>query len=161
MRKALEEAQYSAVGSVVDTDTDDDDHEFKTKSGELVRVDRSAIVSAMRKRMWVERMSTGNIANSGGPKCVVATTPIEKEDTPMEKKKRKKPKRTEAKEGKSDAIVKEAVTDDLDEAERDEGSIFAQTTGSSNATWVECDKCKKVRTLKTLWPPFAVLSLSF
>ena len=27
----------------------------------------------------------------------------------------------------------------------DDSSIFGQTTGSSNATWVECDKCKKVR----------------
>ena len=32
--------------------------------------------------------------------------------------------------------------------ERDEGSIFGQTTGSSNATWVECDKCGKVRHVK-------------
>ena len=29
----------------------------------------------------------------------------------------------------------------------DESSIFGQTTGSSNATWVECDKCKKVSEL--------------
>ena len=26
----------------------------------------------------------------------------------------------------------------------EESSIFGQTTGSSNATWVECDKCQKV-----------------
>jgi len=30
----------------------------------------------------------------------------------------------------------------------DESSIFGQTTGSSNATWVECDKCKKWRRLR-------------
>ena len=34
------------------------------------------------------------------------------------------------------------------EIERDEGSIFGQTTGSSNSTWVECDKCKKWRRLR-------------
>mmetsp|Transcript_5654 Transcript_5654/g.12025 ORF Transcript_5654/g.12025 Transcript_5654/m.12025 type:complete len:246 (+) Transcript_5654:117-854(+) len=34
------------------------------------------------------------------------------------------------------------------EMERDEGSIFGQTTGASNSTWVECDKCKKWRRLR-------------
>ena len=29
--------------------------------------------------------------------------------------------------------------------EEEETSIFGQTVGSSNATWVECDRCKKVR----------------
>jgi hypothetical protein len=37
------------------------------------------------------------------------------------------------------------VDDDLD---RDGGSIFGATTGSSNSTWVECDKCKKWRRLR-------------
>jgi len=35
-----------------------------------------------------------------------------------------------------------------DVMERDEGSIFGQTTGASNSTWVECDKCKKWRRLR-------------
>ena len=35
--------------------------------------------------------------------------------------------------------------DDLD---RDGGSIFGATTGQSNSTWVECDKCKKWRRLR-------------
>jgi len=30
----------------------------------------------------------------------------------------------------------------------EESSIFGQTTGSSNATWVECDRCKKWRRLR-------------
>lgn len=34
------------------------------------------------------------------------------------------------------------------ETERDEGSIFGQTTGSSQVTWVRCDKCKKWRRLR-------------
>jgi CW-type Zinc Finger len=37
------------------------------------------------------------------------------------------------------------VEDDLD---RDGGSIFGATTGQSNSTWVECDKCKKWRRLR-------------
>ncbi len=36
-------------------------------------------------------------------------------------------------------------TNDNDEMGVDESLIFGQTTGQSNATWVECDKCKKVR----------------
>ena len=34
----------------------------------------------------------------------------------------------------------ELLVDDEDE----ETSIFGQTAGSANATWVECDRCKKV-----------------
>jgi len=41
------------------------------------------------------------------------------------------------------------LKDDSDEPmSADESSIFGQTTGSSNATWVECDKCKKWRRLR-------------
>ena len=39
------------------------------------------------------------------------------------------------------------TTEDL-RGEADGGSIFGQTTGSSNSTWVECDKCKKWRRLR-------------
>ena len=35
-----------------------------------------------------------------------------------------------------------------DEFDRDGGSIFGATTGQSNSTWVECDKCKKWRRLR-------------
>lgn len=42
------------------------------------------------------------------------------------------------------------IGDSLQGASADESSIFGQTTGSSNATWVECDKCKKVRYIHTI-----------
>jgi len=35
--------------------------------------------------------------------------------------------------------------EDTDRKEMEESSIFGQTLGSANATWVECDKCGKVR----------------
>jgi hypothetical protein len=38
-----------------------------------------------------------------------------------------------------------AIDDDSLMGEDAEISIFGQTTGASNATWVECDRCKKVR----------------
>merc|ERR1711933_443269 len=41
------------------------------------------------------------------------------------------------------------VVDSVDEDyDRDGGSIFGQTTGTTNSTWVECDKCKKWRRLR-------------
>jgi len=36
------------------------------------------------------------------------------------------------------------------DAEEEEISIFGQTAGASNATWVECDRCKKVTSLSTM-----------
>jgi len=35
--------------------------------------------------------------------------------------------------------------EDTERKEMEESSIFGQTLGSTNATWVECDKCGKVR----------------
>jgi hypothetical protein len=49
------------------------------------------------------------------------------------------------------------IGDDVQGASVDESSIFGQTTGSSNATWVECDKCKKVSYFfVALSTPFAI-----
>ena len=38
--------------------------------------------------------------------------------------------------------------DPEEDVDRDGGSIFGQTTGATNSTWVECDKCKKWRRLR-------------
>jgi hypothetical protein len=157
MRRALEDDAYSALGSIVDTDTDEDDCEYRTRTG-TIRLDRTTILAAMRKRMWVERMTEGNI-NSGGATTIVAGPPGATsksasgnvENSASTKKKRKKvvvpvPPTAVARRGKDEAPKASAVADLNDDVlERDEGSIFGQTTGSSNATWVECDKCKKVR----------------
>jgi len=50
----------------------------------------------------------------------------------------------------SSSIGKSDNDDNMNEEEfgADESSIFGQTTGGSNATWVECDKCKKWRRLR-------------
>jgi len=45
-------------------------------------------------------------------------------------------------------VPSSSSVDKVADMERDEGSIFGQTTGSSNSTWVECDKCKKWRRLR-------------
>lgn len=152
MRRALEDDAYSALGSIVDTDTDDDESDYRSRGG-TVRLDRSALLGAMRKRLWVERMS-GNTGN------VVGT---EDDDAKSNKKKRKKAlvsvvpaqptsRRKEEAERKR---VAESSADGMGELhdevmDRDEGSIFGQTAGASNATWVQCDKCKKVGVVQFL-----------
>merc|ERR1712238_2458 len=75
MRRALEEDQYSALGSVVDTDSSDDDesdcnayvtygnsHRHLNNSGSneptgnMVRLDRNLILNSMRKKVMLEGM---------------------------------------------------------------------------------------------------------
>jgi hypothetical protein len=150
MRRVLEEDAYSALGSIVDTDTDDDNtNDMKNPSDpcRLRRLDRSAIVAGMRKRLWLERMN-------GTPGSSVVTD----DDNAKRNKKRKKAvvsvappppasrRKDDEIEGKRPVFPSLEGTGDEndDEIDRDEGSIFGQTTGASNATWVECDKCKKV-----------------
>jgi hypothetical protein len=57
-----EEDPYSANGGIVDTDSDIEDN--RAYRGEMVRMDRSALMAAMRKHLWRERLNsaTGNVA---------------------------------------------------------------------------------------------------
>uniref|UniRef100_A0A7S1YBM6 CW-type domain-containing protein n=1 Tax=Grammatophora oceanica TaxID=210454 RepID=A0A7S1YBM6_9STRA len=171
MRRALEEDQYSALGSIVDTESSDEDeaHQYPARRGGTVRLDRASVVLAMRKRLF-------RMAHSGKDNVVIP--PFEEDFT---KKKKQKERAAEAAaasptaSAKSTPRSKEEVTSapsasapaaapaqpnqdnssgmldgDLNDdiMGRDEGSIFGQTTGSSNSTWVECDKCKKWRRLR-------------
>jgi hypothetical protein len=179
MRKALEEDQYSAIGSIVDTDSDSDDHEFMVK-GRPVRLDHNAIMSAMRKRLWMERVSAAGSSTSlnsslsmGGSNINHATggdeDELDEETDHRRGGRKKKKKKGKRKDDGSTGMGSGVMDDDhmggssggdnwssgpdamdlddpaLEEMERDEGSIFGQTTGNSNSIWVECDKCKKVR----------------
>ena len=134
MRKALEEDQYSAVGSVVDTDSDEEESNYHSRSGDVVHLDRNTILAAMRKRVWMERQSR-----------------TQQEEEEYDKEHDSSRKTTKSSSLKKKAKVSEAICapmeemQDNDVMDRDEGSIFGQTQGASNATWVECDKCKKVR----------------
>lgn len=175
MRRALEEDQYSANGSIVDTDSDDDDLQY-TYKGQSVRLDRSYLVQAARKHLWLERhnatvlSSTGSTASAIAISKDAATSVADGEDADSRpsrgsgssaaaaaaaaNKKKKKGKRGKdelgGKPGDSDASGSNVMSASSNasggdnEFERDEGSIFGQTTGQSNSTWVECDKCKKV-----------------
>lgn len=182
MRQLLEEDKYSVPGSIVDTDSSDDEDDernvyavsgghhkrgmYDAEDATKIRIDRSVIVRAARKRLRIEGMkgvmdtSTGGVrkrANSviivedkesGNPLSPIAATDGEG----GRKNKRKKGKR-HGEDGEIDGEDDKSLTEEIglegddlgeDMMGADEISIFGQTTGSSNATWVECDRCKKV-----------------
>ncbi len=190
MRKALEEDQYSANGSMVDTDSDDDEHQFMYK-GQSIRLDRSYLLQAARKHVWLAG-GVGQAGNKGGSgptsgdlsggimddddeeeedilaSIGKATRPSGGSNSSKSKKGGKKAKsgrnsgngRIDSKDdgkdpldllapgGKCREVAGSSAGGDPMDLERDEGSIFGQTTGASNATWVQCDKCKKWRRLR-------------
>lgn len=148
MRRALEEDKYSANGSIVDTDSDDDHHQHIYK-GQSIRLDRNHLMQAARKHLWLERINGGGAISGSG---------TENSDVRLAGRK-KKGKRSKDEDvlgalppatgcdAEQDMNNKESKTGSVEKGfERDESSIFGQTTGSSNSTWVECDKCGKVRT---------------
>jgi len=207
MRQLLEEDKYSVQGSIVDTDSSDDEDEeravyavsggaggskrgvYSDEEASLIRLDRSVIMRAARKRLRIEGMrgvmdTTGSRkrANSiviveepdvGHPLSPVADN-VSADDSPIARASRKtKPKKgtrgdddgvfgnDDSSQPMEGAVVDDAARDIVDDVQAqthgaDESSIFGQTTGSSNATWVECDKCKKVSSMYSI-PSFCLL----
>ena len=200
MRKALEEEQYSANGSIVDTDSDDDEHEYMYK-GQLVRLDRVYLNQAAKKIGWLsDELGISTTEMSGtttdGPVDTGSCDGYEEETILREdgttnngsssnsgssgsKKKSSRNKKKgrnqytnrnnnnsssgggggnnnshkcfridDKPEGSKPKNGSSSDSKGGPDAERDEGSIFGQTTGASNSTWVECDKCKKWRRLR-------------
>lgn len=164
MRRALEEDKYSALGSIVDfSDSDFEDEQF-LYFGQAVRLDRSALQHAARKYLGqpkVLREKDDDEEERENDEEEEEGSPKQGQDNAAEniKKKLRRAQTATAstsattapapttKKGKKDqdALFENAEDPDL---VRDGGSIFGQTTGSSNATWVECDKCKKWRRLR-------------
>lgn len=165
-RNILEEDKYSQKGSIVDTDSsDDDDDEYVVyastaiagglKRGNyedeasLIRLDRSVIARAARKRLKIESMK-GKMDTSGGSgrKRLNSFVMVEDDDISNVKRDSDEEDASPLKENAdaSTASSKEPgmIVEDTISHEGEETSIFGQTTGSANATWVECDKCKKV-----------------
>jgi hypothetical protein len=169
-RNILEEDKYSQKGSIVDTDSsDDDDDEYVVyastaiagglKRGNyedeasLIRLDRSVIARAARKRLKIESMK-GKMDTSGGSgrKRLNSFVMVEDDDISNVKRDSDEEDASPSKENAdaSTASSKEPgmIVEDTISHEGEETSIFGQTTGSANATWVECDKCKKWRRLR-------------
>ena len=181
MRRALEEDQYSAKGSIVDTESDDEgDHLYR---GVSVRLDKAALQQAVRKHNLLQRLLGGMASHSSSGGALNASLTSNHDDydeeeeeeedeekevsqTRVNKSKKKKSRRDELaslNDGdghhggskhhtpqQSAAKDPTTLTDspDDDYFDRDGGSIFGATTGQSNSTWVECDKCKKWRRLR-------------
>jgi len=225
MRRALEEDQYSALGSVVDTDSSDDDesdcnayvtygnsHRHLNNSGSheptgnMVRLDRNLILNSMRKKVMLEGMrGSSNVIDgkkrsigsmlaedhnfgetAGGISGIDDEKATGNRGSNRKSKKRKKGKRNGVRSNSTHDASNESseisgsIVEKIDETQRkvdietmkmdgekversnegkieddsdkdydgEESSIFGQTAGSSNATWVECDKCKKWRRLR-------------
>jgi len=198
MRKALEEDQYSANGSIVDTDTDDEDSQFMYK-GQLIRLDRAHLLQITKKYNWLgEASGNGSLVStvlpSRGSGASKDSDANDQDDGDEEEgilnadgttnnsgtSMKKKPSRSKKK-GRNQYTNRNStnntsgsgtnssgfridgttvkgydignpkcvnVVEKGMDTERDEGSIFGQTTGSSQFTWVECDKCKKWRRLR-------------
>ena len=232
MRKALEEDQYSALGSIVDTDSDDDDVGAVAKSTMIVdtatipapnsgggaaaavaaaaaaadptsrsartspvpmpsssaggsastavRLDRTMLQAAMKKRLRIEEQNSaprtitddiylsgdedgyGTDADDGMSGGGSAPGSRRGSPTPTDSSRRRARRGsrpgtdsedeggTSAKSGTGDADAAGGLGGDDDDLmdEFEEASIFGATAGCSNATWVECDKCKKWRRLR-------------
>lgn len=156
MRRVLEEDRYSAAGSIVEEpDSDAEDYLYR---GQPVRLDRAALQQAMKKYMAREqRLFRLEEESSNAP----APADISVASAANSTRSKKKNKKKEQEKGWSSTtgpsantapsprrVDQDPLLDDDVDLDRDGGSIFGQTTGSSNATWVECDKCKKWRRLR-------------
>lgn len=151
MRRALEEEQYSALGSIIQTDSSDDE----TVISRLPRItlDRSAIQAAFKKNLMRERAAdegVGQIVLVKSQRGDEATSSVSASTaTSKSKSQQASPKGDDFKDGDIDAqeVDEEEVSEEQDDEE--DSSVFGQTTAgggsNNNATWVECDKCKKVR----------------
>lgn len=185
MRKALEEDQYSANGSIVDTDSDDDGHQYVYK-GQSIRLDRAHLMQAAKKYGWFFGDMNGagsilkankdeeNVDEEEGILNADGSTNNDESSTKKKSTRNKKKGRNQYTTNRTNETAKSTSNNfsgfRIDEPtgvcveagkpknmsflekgesmERDEGSIFGQTTGASNSTWVECDKCKKWRRLR-------------
>lgn len=164
MRRALEEDQYSAAGSIVETESEEEDN-FNYR-GQAVRLDRAFMQQTVRKLNALER--SGSAATNG----VLLDDDFEDDDDNdphgsggnkrgggrIKKKKKRKDEVSQLlfDDGKCINATKDSLTitkdpfflDGEDDTDRDGGSIFGTTAGASNSIWVECDKCKKWRRLR-------------
>jgi CW-type Zinc Finger len=166
MRRALEEDQYSAAGSIVDTESDEED--LFTFRGQAIRLDKSFMQQTVRKLNALERSgSTSTSAPHGDDEFdddddqEAIGSNGNKRGTGKTKKKKKR--RDEVSQllmddgriastntvNNTSATTKDPFMLDGDEdLDREGGSIFGATTGANNSTWVECDKCKRWRRLR-------------
>jgi len=162
MRRALGDDRYSALGSIMSGTDSENEQEL---------LQPSDIRAAMRKRLWTlerrgKKMSGGaNSDSEGDTESLISSG----SSTRRGRKKKRKQGKGSKERGMEDGDATDMLdfgsssqskvrtmergictiaTADKDEDPYEEGSIFGPTTGSTQTTWVECDKCKKWRRLR-------------
>jgi len=171
MRRALEDDRYSALGSIVSgTDTEEEDDLLQPS--DIRAAMRKRLWTIERRRVGgaagggAAGLSPGKTGKSDSEGDGDRSTGSSSARRGRKKKKKNKSSKgddsagslrdglePELQAGKttrsSERLAGQAATSG--EAEDDpyeEGSIFGPTTGSTQTTWVECDKCKKWRRLR-------------
>jgi len=165
MRRALEDDRYSALGSIVSGTDSENEQEL---------LQPSDIRAAMRKRLWtLERRGKktlgGTTSDSEGETESVKSSGSSGSSARRGRKKKRKQSRGSQERGMENGDATDVLdlgsslqskirtierglsanaATDKDEDSYEEGSIFGPTTGSTQTTWVECDKCKKWRRLR-------------
>jgi hypothetical protein len=139
-QKMLRLEQYSAVGSVVDTDNDNEDDSADVDF--LYRgqpVDRTALQQQARNYAQQQKKSVR----------FFETDSEDEEEKDAEQRNLQANRKLRGLRKKEHMTHEDSLGLDGEPEEFDNGgSIFGQTTGASHATWVECDKCKKWRRLR-------------
>ena len=157
MRRALEDEQYSALGSIVDTDSSDDESTFPM--GSRYGIDRNAIMEGFRQNLRLERenelgsLILPSIRENNFQRTLRSdeTGSSLSSLTGSNKGKGQSVEPYGPKQDEGDIPDDDGVEEQEDE---EESSMFGQSSGSNNATWVECDKCKKVWQIMKLFKCF-------
>ncbi|GKY99060.1 hypothetical protein MPSEU_000861700 [Mayamaea pseudoterrestris] len=169
VRRVFEEDIYSASGSILHDAASSDEEDCYMYRGQRLRLDRAALQQSVRKFVAQQQYGAASDINAkrfgngdGEEDYDSNASESGKEATNIRKQRGKiAPTNAKRKEDTRSVTLRSAnalankskrdldplgLDDDAD-ADRD-GSIFGQTTGTSNSTWVECDKCKKWRRLR-------------
>jgi len=175
MRRALEDDRYSAVGSIVSgTDTEEEDDLLQPSDIRAAMRKRLWTIERRRVAGGVASEKRGKTGKSDSEVDSEGTSASSSARRGRKKKKKSKPpkggnddkssvrdrleselqeggKTTRSSErlvGQQAAATATSTSGDDEESHYEEGSIFGPTTGSTQTTWVECDKCKKWRRLR-------------
>jgi hypothetical protein len=145
----LRSEQYSAHGSIVLGDDDSDEEDGVTMyKGHQVRLDPKSLLhlqQTTRLQLTTDRVAESEDEEDG--EVNKSKTPVLKKtsaDAPATTK-TSRMARSSAARGVNDSHLLD--TDEDEDDLHNGASIFGQTQGQ-NATWIECDKCKKWRRLR-------------
>jgi len=155
MRRALVEEEYSAIGSVVDTDTSDEEED------ELVKgIDRASILSAFRKNIYREKIDkkkpfvkketrTSKVVGGGrrGQNEVSKRRRNDDDDSSVINNNGSN-KDSGVGEDEDDVIDDESRSSEFGDQGSSANTNEGTGKGANNATWVKCDKCNKWRRLR-------------